>query len=39
MTPIHHHFEMSGFSENKIVIVFSCIALAGGIAANLMLDH
>ncbi len=39
MTPIHHHFEMSGFSENKIVIVFSCIALAGGIAANLMLNH
>jgi phospho-N-acetylmuramoyl-pentapeptide-transferase len=25
MTPIHHHFEMSGFSENKIVAVFSAI--------------
>jgi hypothetical protein len=23
MTPIHHHFEMSGFSEYKIVITFS----------------
>ena len=26
MTPIHHHFEMSGWSEVKIVIVFSIIA-------------
>ena len=24
MTPIHHHFEMSGFSEYKIVITFLC---------------
>ncbi len=23
MAPIHHHFEMSGWSENKIVLVFS----------------
>jgi len=27
MTPIHHHFEMSGWSENKIVAVFSMIQL------------
>ena len=27
MTPIHHHFELSGWRENKIVIVFSLIAL------------
>lgn len=27
MTPIHHHFEMSGWSENKIVLVFSGITL------------
>ncbi|HLQ75329.1 MAG TPA: phospho-N-acetylmuramoyl-pentapeptide-transferase [Alloiococcus sp.] len=27
MTPIHHHFEMSGFSEWKIVILFSIITL------------
>ncbi len=26
MTPIHHHFEMSGWSEIKIVTVFSIIA-------------
>lgn len=27
MTPIHHHFEMLGWKENKIVIVFSLIQL------------
>lgn len=25
MSPIHHHFEMSGWSENKIVVVFCSI--------------
>lgn len=29
MTPIHHHYEMSGWSENKIVVVFSAIAFVG----------
>lgn len=28
MTPIHHHFELSGWKENKIVSVFSIITLA-----------
>lgn len=28
MSPIHHHFEMCGFSENKIVILFSLVTLA-----------
>ena len=27
MSPIHHHFEMSGWSENKIVLVFSGITV------------
>jgi phospho-N-acetylmuramoyl-pentapeptide-transferase len=27
MSPIHHHFEMSGWSENKIVAVFFTIQL------------
>ena len=27
MTPIHHHFELSGWNENKIVTVFSIITL------------
>ncbi len=29
MAPLHHHFEMCGWSENKIVFVFSFIALIG----------
>ncbi len=32
MTPIHHHFEMKGWSENTIVVVFSFVtALCGGV--------
>ena len=27
MSPIHHHFEMCGFSEYKIVITFSLAAI------------
>lgn len=27
MTPIHHHFELSGWKENKIVSIFSLITL------------
>lgn len=27
MAPLHHHFELSGWKENKIVIVFSLITL------------
>ena len=33
MSPIHHHFEMSGWSEVKIVWVFSVITLIAGVAA------
>lgn len=29
MAPIHHHFEMSGWSEYKIVAVFSLVTLVG----------
>ena len=29
MSPLHHHFEMSGFSEQKVVILFSFIAFIG----------
>lgn len=36
MTPIHHHFELSGWSENKIVTV-ACIVTAIGCAAALLL--
>lgn len=33
MAPIHHHFEMSGWNEKKIVAVFSFVNALGGIAA------
>lgn len=29
MAPIHHHFEMCGWSETKIVLVFSAVAALG----------
>ncbi len=29
MSPIHHHFEMSGWSEDKICLVFSAVTLVG----------
>ncbi len=35
MSPIHHHFEMSGWSENKIVVVFSLVTLIGSAVAVL----
>ena len=35
MAPIHHHFEKCGWSEVKIVIVFSVVNLIGGIIACL----
>lgn len=33
MTPIHHHFELSGFSEVKIDVVFSLAAAIFAAAA------
>lgn len=33
MSPIHHHFEMIGWKENKIVAVFSGVTLLGCIIA------
>lgn len=38
MSPIHHHFEMSGWSEYKIVIVFSAVALIAGIISIIMVS-
>lgn len=37
MSPIHHHFEMSGWSEKKIVAVFSVISFAGAIAGVILM--
>ncbi len=33
MAPIHHHFEMCGWSEVKIVLVFSIVTIIGGAGA------
>lgn len=33
MAPIHHHFEMCGWSEKKIVSVFTFVNILGGAAA------
>ena len=36
MSPIHHHFEMCGWSETKIVCVFSGVTALAGIGALLL---
>lgn len=36
MSPIHHHFELCGFNEYKIVITFSLAGLIAGVIANLI---
>ncbi len=36
MSPLHHHFEMCGWSEDKIVAVFSGVTLVGCVAAVLL---
>lgn len=35
MSPIHHHFEMCGWSERKIVGVFSAVSVLLGVVAYL----
>ena len=35
MSPIHHHYEMSGWSEEKIVAIFSTVTVAGVILSIL----
>ncbi len=37
MSPIHHHYEMSGWSEEKIVFVFSLITAIGCAIAGLLI--
>ncbi len=36
MAPIHHHFELCGWKETKIVKIFSAVNLIGGILAVLL---
>ena len=33
MTPIHHHFEMCGWKEVKIVLIFTVVCIAACVAA------
>jgi phospho-N-acetylmuramoyl-pentapeptide-transferase len=33
MSPIHHHFELLGWSEKKIVFVFSLVSFIGSALA------
>ena len=35
MSPIHHHFELCGWSETKIVLVFSGVTLVASALAVL----
>ncbi len=36
MSPLHHHFELCGWSENKIVTVFTAVTLVGSVIAVLL---
>ncbi len=36
MAPLHHHFELGGWSEWKVIAVFCLIAVLGGLAGLLM---
>ncbi len=37
MSPIHHHFELSGWSELKVVFVFWAVGLIAGVIGLIML--
>ena len=37
MSPIHHHFELSGWSEGKIVTIFSLVTVITSAIAILLL--
>ncbi len=39
MSPVHHHFELCGWNENKIVIVFSLITLIFSAFAVILFKH
>ncbi len=36
MSPLHHHFELCGWSENRIVAVFTAVTVLGAVAALLL---
>ncbi len=39
MAPIHHHFEMNGWSEKKITLVFTAVNALGGAAATAVMYY
>jgi len=39
MAPLHHHFEKSGWGENKIVVVFTLISIAGCLAGAMLMHY
>ena len=39
MAPIHHHFEMCGWKERKICVVFTLVQLFGGIIGTALLYY
>ena len=38
MAPIHHHFELCGWSEKKIVLVFSIVSLLFSVFAVVLFE-
>lgn len=39
MSPLHHHLELCGWSENTIVLVCGAVTLLGGVGAWLLLSY
>lgn len=39
MSPIHHHFELGGWSEIKITVVFSAVTILMGVAALFIVKY
>jgi phospho-N-acetylmuramoyl-pentapeptide-transferase len=37
MSPLHHHFELCGWSENKIVTVFTLVTVVGSAIGILLM--
>lgn len=39
MTPLHHHFELSGMKENQIVLMYAAVTLVLSVIAVLSMHH
>ena len=39
MTPFHHHLEMCGFSETKLIIIFYAITIIFGLLALFLIKY